>query len=78
MDKGVVVVAVDPGGPSAGKLREGDVITEINRTPIADATQYRQALEEARKAQAKYVILRFWRQMEGEKSSLRIDVVPKW
>jgi serine protease Do len=34
----VVVQRVKPDGPSAGKLRPGDVIEEINRQPVAGSS----------------------------------------
>jgi serine protease Do len=35
--QGVVVESVQPGGPADGKLERGDVIVEINRTPVSHA-----------------------------------------
>src|SRR5437870_7232727 len=40
--KGVVVTQVDAGGPAADAgLRRGDVILEVNRTPVKDVDAYR-------------------------------------
>ena len=47
-EKGVVVTAVKPGSPAdeAG-LRQGDVILEINRTPVTTLAAYNEALGKA-------------------------------
>jgi serine protease Do len=37
--RGVVVAGVASGGPSEGELREGDVIVEVNRVPVARASE---------------------------------------
>ena len=34
---GAVITDVDPNGPSAGALRQGDVIMAVNRTPVSNA-----------------------------------------
>jgi serine protease Do len=46
--EGVVVSRVEPGSPAddAG-LRRGDVILEVNQTPVADLAEFREALEGA-------------------------------
>ena len=50
LDHGVVVTAVDPDGRgAAGKVREGDVILEINRIEIRNADGFRAALGQASK-----------------------------
>jgi serine protease Do len=36
-ETGAVITDVDPNGPSAGALRQGDVIMAVNRTPVANA-----------------------------------------
>jgi serine protease Do len=42
--KGAVVTAVDPDGPAAGSLRAGDVILQVNRQPVASASEASQVL----------------------------------
>ncbi|HEX3481941.1 MAG TPA: DegQ family serine endoprotease [Kofleriaceae bacterium] len=45
---GVVVTGVDRGaGPAAGLLREGDVILEVNRQPVASVDAFRDAAHAA-------------------------------
>jgi serine protease Do len=34
---GAVITDVDPNGPSAGALRQGDVIMAVNRVPVSSA-----------------------------------------
>jgi len=51
--KGVVVTNVEPSSPAdeAG-LRRGDVILEVNRTPVPDLSSYRRALRESPKGKS--------------------------
>ena len=45
---GVLVTAVEQGSPAAEKeIKPGDVITEVNRTPVANLKQFRDALKGA-------------------------------
>lgn len=44
--EGVVVTRVDSESPSAGELRPGDVIEEVNRRPVRNRAQFREALSE--------------------------------
>ena len=44
VQKGVVVTAVKPGSPAArAGLRKGDVLLEVNRTPVANASEFEAA-----------------------------------
>jgi serine protease Do len=44
--KGVVVTDIQPDSPNAGEgLEPGDVLVEVNRTPIATVADYRKALK---------------------------------
>ncbi len=49
-EEGIVVTAVKPGSPAdeAG-LRQGDVILEVNRTPVTTLAAYNRALQEVEK-----------------------------
>jgi serine protease Do len=48
--QGALVIDVDAGGPAAeAGLREGDVIVEANRRPVASATELRKAVGERSK-----------------------------
>ncbi|HEY3398535.1 MAG TPA: trypsin-like peptidase domain-containing protein [Armatimonadota bacterium] len=78
LTKGVLVVAVDPNGPSADSLKAGDVITEVNRTKVDNADGYRAALDVSRKLKAKYVIVRLTRRQNGDLFTAPVDVVPNW
>jgi serine protease Do len=46
--KGAVVLEVDPKSPAAREgIRPGDVITEVGKTPVANAKEAREALTKA-------------------------------
>ena len=48
-NKGVVITYVEGGSPAAtAGLKEGDVIVEVNRTPVEDKKQYLEVLEDAK------------------------------
>lgn len=76
--QGVIVTQVDPEGPAAGKLSENDIITKINATDIAGTGDYKTALEAARQAKAKYIILRIVRQEEDQTIKAFVSLEPKW
>ncbi|MEW6489239.1 MAG: DegQ family serine endoprotease [Thermodesulfobacteriota bacterium] len=49
VDRGLIVAAVEPGGPAAGAgLRRGDVILEVNQKEVADLAAYRTALQDTK------------------------------
>lgn len=55
---GVVVTDVSRSGPAAEKgVRPGDLIVEVNQTPVASAEEVRQQIEKAREAGRKSVLL---------------------
>jgi serine protease Do len=57
--KGVVVTQVDPSGPGGeAGLRRGDVILEVNRTPVKDAAAYTKALRGAGKGKSILFLVR--------------------
>ncbi|MGO9614402.1 MAG: DegQ family serine endoprotease [Dissulfurispiraceae bacterium] len=47
--KGVIVNNVDEESPSAGILTKGDIITEVNRKPIANAKEYNSVISTIQK-----------------------------
>jgi serine protease Do len=48
-DTGVVVTRVEPGSPAADAgIQTGDVIREVNRTPVKDAEDFIQKIEKAK------------------------------
>jgi len=57
--KGVVVTQVEPGGPAAeAGLRRGDVILEVNRKPVKNASAYQKAVREAGKGKSLLFLVR--------------------
>jgi len=59
--KGVLVTAVDANGLAAkarpAPIARGDLITEINRTPVASVADARKAVADARKAREKTLLI---------------------
>jgi len=48
-DVGVVVTGVEPGSPAADAgIRTGDVIREVNRTPVKDVEDFVQKIEKSK------------------------------
>src|SRR5438477_8480517 len=43
---GAVITDVDPDGPSAGRLQNGDVIMAVNRRPVTGASDAARALQQ--------------------------------
>jgi serine protease Do len=43
---GALITDVDPNGPSAGALRQGDVILSVNRQPVSNAAEAGRALQQ--------------------------------
>jgi serine protease Do len=69
---GAVVTSVDENSNSAeAGVREGDVIQEINHEPVKNADD---AVRLSDKAHGKRVLLRIWRQNNGEGGSFYITV----
>jgi serine protease Do len=66
MATGVVVSAVEPGSPAAeAKLRQGDLIQEVNRRRVKNLRDYNQAMEAVKKEQGLLLLIRrgehtFW------------------
>jgi serine protease Do len=57
--KGVVVTDVDPNGPAGDAgMRRGDVILEVNRTPVKDVDAYRKALRASGKGKSVLFLVR--------------------
>jgi serine protease Do len=61
-DTGVVIASVNQASDAAAKgLRAGDIITEINSTPVTNPDQAARLVDEARKAGRTTVLLRIRR-----------------
>jgi serine protease Do len=57
--RGVVITAVDPGGPGAAAgFRRGDVILEIDRKPIRGLSDYEKAIAEAKDKNLLFLVRR--------------------
>jgi serine protease Do len=56
---GAVITDVDQSGPSAGILRPGDVIIEVNHRAVANATQASQALQQVQSGHIAQILI--WR-----------------
>jgi serine protease Do len=57
--KGVVVTGVDPSSPKADSgLRQGDVIQEVNHTPVRNVAEFEQAMHKAGKEEALLLVNR--------------------
>ncbi len=54
----VVVDSVQPGGPSAGKLKEGDVFVTVNGTPVTTVEDLRSAIGKAKPGDAVQMVVR--------------------
>lgn len=77
--RGVVVLKVAPDSPAADKIQRGDVITRINNNPINSLEDYQNAIEEARREKADFIIMRIERMGdEGEVLSTVIDIPTEW
>jgi len=69
---GAIVTSVDENSNAADAgVREGDVIQEINRQPVHNADD---AVKLSEKAHGNRVLLRVWRQNEGQGGSFYITV----
>ena len=69
---GAIVTSVDENSNAADAgVREGDVILEINRQPVHNADD---AVKLSEKAHGNRVLLRVWRQNEGQGGSFYITV----
>ncbi len=70
--QGALVLKVDPDSNAAeAELREGDVITEINRQPVRDADE---AMRLIRKAKDNEILLRVWSNAKGGGGSRYLTV----
>ena len=71
--QGVVVEAVDPQSPAAGKgLKPGDVIVEAAQDSVSDPEDVAKSVEKVKKSGRKAVLLR----IEDSKGDLRFVAVP--
>jgi S1-C subfamily serine protease len=70
---------VDPEGPAGQQdIQRGDVITQVDRTQVDSVEAYRQALDTAKKAGSKYVVLRVTHKVQGEIMTSVVDITPNW
>ncbi len=68
---GVVVSQVEPGSPAAeAGIRQGDVIREVNRSPVKDTESFFKKVEEAKSGSILFLIQR-------GKNSLFVTVTPR-
>jgi serine protease Do len=56
---GAVVTQVDPNGPSAGELQQGDVILSINGQPVSNATEAGRQLQQIQQGRIARILV--WR-----------------
>jgi serine protease Do len=56
---GAVITDVDPDGPSAGRLRAGDVILSVNRRSVANASEAARALQQIQSGRIAQILV--WR-----------------
>ena len=55
---GVIIALVKPSSSAeSGHLQRGDIVTQINRTPVTDLTQFKKLYEEFRKANKKEAVV---------------------
>ena len=58
-ENGVVVTEIQPGSPASdGKLRNGDLIKEINRRKIQNLRDYNQALQQLKKGESLLLLIK--------------------
>jgi len=60
---GAVVTEVEPDGPAAGRLRQGDVILSVNRRPVSSAADAARALQQVPSGRIAQILV--WRN-DGE------------
>ena len=56
---GAVVTDVDPNGPAAGALRQGDVILEVNNVHVSSASEAGRELQKVQAGRVARILL--WR-----------------
>ena len=61
---GALITEVDPDGPSAGQLRQGDVILSVNRQRISSAAEAGRALAAVQSGRIAQILV--WRRDEGQ------------
>ncbi len=70
--RGVLVAAVDPAGPAAGKVREGDVLLQVAAHPVTDSRGVQLAIAEWPVGQAVPLMLL----RDGAEQTVPITVAP--
>ncbi len=76
--KGVVVADVDQDGPAAGKLMKNDVITSVDRAPVATVQEFTAAIAAAKRSGRRYVIIGFSHKAGDEWMTSKVDLEPNW
>ncbi|MGI5817190.1 MAG: trypsin-like peptidase domain-containing protein [Armatimonadota bacterium] len=73
-EEGVVVRALQPGSPAAGRVLPGDVIDRVNGNSVTTVQQYREQMEAAMEAEEGFLVLHLMRVVDGEAITRVVDV----
>ncbi len=75
---GVVVNNVAGDSPALGEVRAGDVILKVNREEVKTVADYKRAIEQAEKDNAKFIVLHLERRVEDDITVDVVDVPTNW
>ncbi|MGM0494241.1 MAG: trypsin-like peptidase domain-containing protein [Armatimonadota bacterium] len=73
-DEGVVIRALQPGSPAAGKVMPGDLVERVNGNPVTDVQEYREQMEAAMEGDQDFVVLHLTRVAEGDATTRVVDI----
>ncbi|MFP4250287.1 MAG: trypsin-like peptidase domain-containing protein [Armatimonadota bacterium] len=73
-DEGVVIRALQPGSPAAGKVAPGDLVERVNGNPVTTVQEYREQMEAVMEGDEDFVVLHLTRVVEGDASTRVVDV----